>query len=66
MEHLVVKTELGKMYYQSRFEREFGIDYCIKKGIRISTTVEKVFANKNEAIKYCDKINDVNNLIEEL
>lgn len=66
MEYLAIKITTGRMYCQSREERELGINYCIRNNIPITSIVEKVFDSKNEATKFCNKINDVNNLINEI
>ncbi|MEO9210790.1 MAG: hypothetical protein ABI208_06815 [Ginsengibacter sp.] len=54
------------MFYQTRDERISGIDFCIKRQIEIKTVVEKVFFNRKDAEDYRDKINNVNDLIDEM
>jgi hypothetical protein len=66
MEYLAIKTESGKLLCQSREERQLSIDFCIKRELTIRSIVVKVFANRNDAETYCDKINEINNLIFEI
>lgn len=67
MEHLAVRNKItNKLSYQSRKDREAGISICIKHGLKVSSLIEKVFDNRNEAERYCQKLNDVNNIIDDL
>lgn len=56
----------GYYYYCERLVRECFLTACMKRKVRDFGIVIKTVSSEKEAICYCEKINLVNNLIENL
>lgn len=65
MEWVVCKDkETGKLFPVSRKMREYFIEMCMRKKIEIKSIVVKTFFNRNEAQNFCDRVNDIDNLLD--